>query len=450
MDIAPAIAQAAGIAQPQARVLQGPMTTSLTTSLTLPCGATLPNRFAKSAMTEALADASDAPNPAHATLSKRWAAGGVGLQITGNVMVDRRYLERPGNVVVEDDADIDMLRAWAAAGQAGGGRIWMQISHPGRQCTVVVNSRPLAPSAEKLRLLGLFGTPKAMTTADIDDAIARYANTARIAQRAGFDGVQIHAAHGYLISQFLSPITNRRTDQWGGNTENRARFLRAVYRAVRQAVGPDFAVAVKLNASDFQKGGFTIEQSCGVAAMLETDGIDLIELSGGTYEQMRFVTGDDDTRRDSTKRREAYFIEYAREVRKAVAVPLMVTGGFRTLPAMQDAVDQDGLDVIGLARPLCVHPDGVNQLLAGKTERIGIEEDGLVIGRGALGVNAKGRLVNLINTVSRVEYHGWQMNRMSRGLPPQSGARANAIGYFLWYLTVSTANGLRRKCVRRS
>ncbi len=424
-------------------------TLSLSDHLDLPCGVRVKNRFSKSAMTEALADPSDAPTQAHQMLYKRWSDGGMALQITGNVMVDRRYLERPGNVVVEDESVLDALRQWADAAKSGGSHIWMQISHPGRQCPIVVNIRPLSPSAEKLRILGLFGKPKAMSQDDIEEAIGRYARTAEIARKAGFDGVQIHAAHGYLISQFLSPITNQRTDTWGGSLENRARFLRRVYEATRNAVGPDFPVAVKLNSADFQKGGFTIEESCQVAQWLEQDGIDLIELSGGTYEQMSFVNGTQEKQRDSTIRREAYFLEYAREMRKAVNVPIMVTGGFRSVSAMERAVSEDGVDFIGLARPLCVHPDGVADILEGTVDQIGIDEDGLVMGRGRFGVNAQNWLINLINTVSRVEYFAWQMTRMSRGLSPETDARNNAIGYFIWYLSRTTFLGLRRKFSRR-
>ncbi|MEO9572402.1 MAG: hypothetical protein ABJ263_10635 [Tateyamaria sp.] len=289
-----------------------------------------------------------------------------------------------------------------------------------------------------------------MTPEDIKDAIQRYATTASLAKRAGFDGVQIHGAHGYLISQFLSPITNQRTDEWGGPLENRARFLRAVYGATRAAVGGDFPVAVKLNSADFQKGGFTIQDSCQVAQWLEEDGIDLIELSGGTYEQMSFVNGTEAELRDSTAQREAYFLEYARKVRDAVDIPLMVTGGFRTSDAMERAITEDGIDMIGLARPLCVQPDAVNGLLDGSLASIGIEEDGLVIGRGRFGVNAKNWFVKLVNAVSRVEYFAWQMTRMSRGDMPQTDARNNAIGTFLWYLNRTTLMGVRRKFVRHS
>ncbi|CUJ93686.1 NADH oxidase [Shimia thalassica] len=423
--------------------------TKLSEPLVLRCGARLKNRFSKSAMTEAFADASDNPIRGHEVLYKRWAEGGMGVQVTGNVMIDRRYLERPGNVVVEDESNLDALRRWAEASKVDGCQVWMQISHPGRQCPIVVNMHPLSPSAEKLQMLGLFGKPRAMTPEDIEDAIGRYAETARIAQKAGFEGVQIHAAHGYLISQFLSPITNRRTDEWGGPLENRARFLRRVYSAIRDVVGPKFAVAVKLNSADFQKGGFTLEDSCQVARWLEQDGIDLIELSGGTYEQMSFVNDAPEEQRDSTKRREAYFLEYAREVRKAVDVPLMVTGGFRSLSAMEEAISEDGIDVIGLARPLCIQPDAVASLLDGSVDTIAVNEEGLMMGRGRFGANTKSWLINLINTVSQVEFYAWQMTRMSRGQAPQDKIRNNAIGYFFWYLNRTTMKGLRRKFVRR-
>ncbi len=418
---------------------------SLSHPLNLPCGAQLRNRIARSAMTEALADRKDRPTQAHQTLYRRWSEGGLALQMTGNVMVDRRYLERPGNVVVEDESTLDALQAWAQAAKSGGNQVWMQISHPGRQCPIVVNAHPLSPSAEKLRILGLFGKPREMTPEDIEEAIGRYAKTARIAQKAGFDGVQIHGAHGYLISQFLSPITNRRQDEWGGVLENRARFLRRVYAAVRAAVGPAFPVAVKLNSADFQKGGFDLTDCAQVARWLEQDGIDLIELSGGTYEEMSFVNGTQDDRRDSTKRREAYFLEYAKEVRQAVTVPIMVTGGFRSREAMERAITEDRIDMIGLARPFCVQPDAARALLDGTCDRVGIEEDGLVIGRGKLGMNAQNWLVGLINTVSRVEYYVWQMMRMSRGQSPQAQAKANAIGYFLWYLSRTMWLAMRRK-----
>ncbi|MDQ2088704.1 NADH:flavin oxidoreductase/NADH oxidase family protein [Marimonas arenosa] len=417
----------------------------LATSVALPCGTTLPNRIARSAMTEALADRYDNPTEALCRLYRRWSNGGYSLQLTGNVMVDRRFLERPGNVVVEDERAFDSLRSWVDAAKSGGSQVWMQISHPGRQCPMVVNAHPLSPSEEKLRILGFYGRPRAMTPDDIEEAINRYAKTAVIARKAGFDGVQIHGAHGYLISQFLSPLTNRRTDEWGGSLENRARFLRRVYAAMREAVGPDYPVAVKLNSADFQKGGFSLGDCARVARWLEADGIDLIELSGGTYEQMSMFRGPVEDQRESTRRREAYFMEYAREVRAAVRIPIMVTGGFRSSEAMERAISEDGIDMVGIARPTCVQPDAASRLLKGDVARIGIDEAGLAMGKGRLGLNTNNWLVNLVNTVSRVEYHCWQMTRMSRGEEPQTHGRANALGYFLWYLGRTTFLAIRRR-----
>lgn len=424
--------------------------TPLAAPLDLPCGTRLANRIGRSAMTEALATHDDAPTKAHQTLYKRWSEGGLALQMTGNVMVDRRFLERPGNVVVDDERDLKALAEWARAGKSGGSQIWMQISHAGRQCSIVVNTHPFSPSEEKLQMLGLFGKPRQMTGEDIRDAIARYANTARIAKKAGFDGVQIHGAHGYLVSQFLSPTTNRRTDEWGGSLENRARFLREIYAATRTAVGDEFPVAVKLNSSDFQKGGFSIADCVQVARWLEADGIDLIELSGGTYERMSFVTGQEEAgqERQSTKVREAYFLEYAREVRKAVKVPLMVTGGFRNRTAMERALSEDGIDMIGLARPTCIYPDVATLLLAGQVETISYDEAGLTIGRGRLGLNTRSWFANLVNSVSRVEFCIRQMKRMSEGHSPQVDTRANALATFIVYLTQTTARAIRRKLVR--
>jgi 2,4-dienoyl-CoA reductase-like NADH-dependent reductase (Old Yellow Enzyme family) len=225
---------------------------TLGTPLRLPCGVTLPNRLLKSAMTEGLADAADRPTAAHVTLYRRWSEGGTGTLVTGNVMVDRRYLERPGNVVIESDDDLPLLLEWARAGTARGNQLWMQISHPGRQCTRLVASQPVAPSEVTRRLGGLFGKPRALTQVEIPEIIAKYARAAGIAKRAGFTGVQVHGAHGYLCNR-PSPRTNLRTDEWGGLLENRARFLRAAVRRWPRS-GSRIPVAVKLNSSDFQKG----------------------------------------------------------------------------------------------------------------------------------------------------------------------------------------------------
>ena len=267
------------------------------------------------------------------------------------------------------------LASFAKAATRNGNHFWAQISHAGRQTMKPVNPHPKAPSAVKVGLPGgQFGEPVALTEPEILDLIARFAVTARACQKAGFTGVQIHAAHGYLLSQFLSPLTNQREDQWGGSLENRARMLLAAVKTVRAAVGPQFPVAVKLNSADFQRGGFAFEDSVQVAKWLEEAGVDLIEISGGTYEQPKLMgleglePPEEQNVAESTLRREAYFVDFALAMQDAVSIPLMVTGGFRSRAAMEQALSSGAADVIGLARPLCYQPDGPKRLLEGASE----------------------------------------------------------------------------------
>lgn len=346
--------------------------------LTLPCGAVLPNRLSKAAMTEGLADPRGVPTAELERLYRVWGAGGAGMLLSGNVHVDGDHLERPGNVIIDRPADgamLDALRRWTGAAKAQGAQFWAQISHAGRQTMKPVNAHPKAPSAVKLGLPGgQFGQPVALTGAEIDELIRRFAQAAAVCAEGGFDGAQIHAAHGYLISQFLSPRANQRTDQWGGSLENRARFLLEVVKATRAAVPAGFAVSVKLNSADFQRGGFAFEDSLQVARWLEAAGVDLIEISGGTYEQPRLLglEGMEPVEQPgvaaSTIAREAYFVDFALAMKDTLKVPLMVTGGFRTRAAMEEALAKGAADVIGLGRPLCAQPDGAARLLAGAAE----------------------------------------------------------------------------------
>jgi 2,4-dienoyl-CoA reductase-like NADH-dependent reductase (Old Yellow Enzyme family) len=287
------------------------------------------------------------------------------LLITGNVMIDRRHLNEPYNVVMDDPGNLHAYRRWARAGQPDGTRAFVQLSHPGRQEQRSVSSRPIAPSAVRVRLLpGMFATPRAIAAKEIPELIARFARSAEIAAQGGFAGVQLHGAHGYLISQFLSPLTNLRDDDWGGRLANRAAFALEIIRAIRRRVPNGFAIAVKLNSADFQRGGFTEEESIEVARMLESEGIDLLELSGGTYETpVMFGVG---ATRESTLRREAYFLAHAQRLRAAVSVPLMLTGGFRTTDGMRRAVETRAVDVVGLARPLVFHDDLPARVLSGR------------------------------------------------------------------------------------
>jgi 2,4-dienoyl-CoA reductase-like NADH-dependent reductase (Old Yellow Enzyme family) len=354
--------------------------TLLAQPLTLPCGARLPNRLCKAAMTEGLADAWLRPTPRLARLYHTWSEGGAGLLISGNVQVDRRVLERPGNVAIDvtDPATTSAeararLAEWARAGTVAGNHLWMQISHAGRQSPRYVTGEPLAPSAVQLDILGNYARPRALTEAEILDLISRFAAVAAIAREGGFTGVQVHGAHGYLISSFLSPVTNLRTDAWGGSLGNRARFLLETLRAVRRSVGRDFPVGLKLNSDDFRQGGFSNEECVQVVRWLNDESVDLLEVSGGTYEQPRLL-GFEGRRdsvvpvRESSRRREAYFAAYAERIRAVATMPLMITGGFRTREGMESALAEGDCDVIGLGRPLCTEPDLPRRLLSGEAD----------------------------------------------------------------------------------
>jgi 2,4-dienoyl-CoA reductase-like NADH-dependent reductase (Old Yellow Enzyme family) len=365
------------------------MTISLDTPLDLPCGARLSNRLCKAALTEGLADPMNRANDKLERLYRLWSEGGAGLVLTGNVQVDRTHLEQPGNVVIDGNGGLEALKAYAKAGTVGGNHLWMQINHPGRQTPIAVNPNPLAPSAVPLKLpTKSHGDPRAATEEEILDVIRRFAHVATVARESGFTGVQIHGAHGYLISQFLSPIANQRTDAWGGSLENRARFVLEIARAIRKAVGPDYPIGLKINSSDFQQGGFSKEDAIAVVHLLNDAGIDLLELSGGTYEQPVMVgSGNDEVAqapiRESTRKREAYFLEYAALIKPEARMPVMVTGGFRTKDGMVDALRSGAADVIGLGRPMCVDTDLPRRLIAGEIDRVPAWESVLKLDPGA-------------------------------------------------------------------
>lgn len=389
--------------------------------LTLPCGHAIKNRFIKAAMTEGLATPSDHATNEHQVLYKTWAQGGAAVLVSGNIMIDRRYLERAGNVVVEDEQAIEELTAWAEATHSGGSELWAQISHPGRQCPRLVNTQPLSASDVQLSMIGNFGKPKAATLDDINDIVQRFATTAKILKKAGFDGVQIHSAHGYLLSQFLSPITNKRNDEYGGSLENRARLLLRVINTVRDAVGPDFPIAIKLNSSDFQKGGFTADECIQVVQWLNNAGLDLLEISGGTYEQLEFFQQSDDKVRASTKKREAYFLEYAENIKKVAQMPVMVTGGFRTREGMESALNNKQTDVIGLARPFCLTPNFPNEMLSGSLDSLGHVEDKLVLGKGFWGPTSSSKSIQALNNQCQAGWYYHQIEQLAKGKSSDAG-----------------------------
>lgn len=324
--------------------------------LALPNGALIPNRIAKAAMEENMADDDHAPSEGLIRVYRAWAEGEAGLIITGNVMVDARAMTGPGGVVLEDERHLDRFRAWVDASRVKGGQVWMQINHPGRQMPAGLGQETIAPSAIPLDLGAQskrFAVPRAMTAEDIADVERRFVEAAVLAERAGFTGVEVHAAHGYLLSQFLSPLANRRKDRWGGSLENRARLLLDIVRGIRAAVTPGFAVAVKLNSADFQRGGFSPEDAQAVVAMLSPLGVDLVELSGGSYEAPAMMGAARDER---TLAREAYFLDFARDIAQVATMPLMVTGGIRRREVAEKVIES-GVAMAGIATALAIEPD---------------------------------------------------------------------------------------------
>ncbi|RDI63932.1 nitroreductase family deazaflavin-dependent oxidoreductase [Nocardia pseudobrasiliensis] len=383
---------------------------TLTEPLHLPCGQVLPNRIMKSALSEGLGDAGLGPDERLERLFGRWGTGGFGLIVTGNVMIDRTQLGEPGNVAIEDERHLEELTRWAKAGKDGGTPVWVQLNHPGRQSNPIASRRrPVAPSAIALGIPGM-PTPRALTEAEILDIIARFATAARVVETAGFDGVQIHGAHGYLVSQFLSPLANRRTDDWGGDPQRRSRFVIEVARAIRGAVSPGFAVGIKLNSADFQRGGFTEDESRAVIEQLAAERLDLIEISGGSYESPAMMG-----RSSSTRSREAYFLEYAETVRTLAAdVPLAVTGGFRTRSVMAEAVESGSCDVVGVGRPSAVITDAAGDLLAERTDALRPP----AISLGLRGRLAQVRTVKAFDGALDLQWHTDQLHRLGAGLDP--------------------------------
>ncbi|MCG8615262.1 MAG: NADH:flavin oxidoreductase/NADH oxidase family protein [Desulfobacterales bacterium] len=333
---------------------------TLAKEITLPNGVTVKNRLLKSAMSEQLGDKAHNPTDRLIRLYRAWAEGGIGICVTGNVMVDRGALGEPKNVVLDKESDLEAFRRWAEAGRGNDTHIWMQLNHPGKQTPKFLASEPVAPSAVPLEggISKGFNTPRELTEKEIHTIIQRFATSAGLAKDAGFTGVQIHGAHGYLVNQFLSPHHNRRDDDWGGTLENRMRFVLEIYKAIRTAVGNDFPVGIKLNASDFRHGGFTVEDAIQVAIALEEQGIDLVEISGGSYENPKMMGS------PSANDKEGYFLEYAAAMSDALTVPLSLTGGFRSSTAMASALDSGAADMIGVARPLALEPDFPNRILA--------------------------------------------------------------------------------------
>jgi 2,4-dienoyl-CoA reductase-like NADH-dependent reductase (Old Yellow Enzyme family) len=366
------------------------VSTILARPLTLPCGFTIPNRLAKAALSEGLATPAGAPSPALHTLFERFGRGGAGLLLTGNVMVTPEAIGEPGNVVGRSDPAA--WRRWAELAQAHGAACFAQVNHAGRQVPRTLNAHPVAPSAVPVAIAGAFARPRALEDHEIVTLIGEFAAMAAHVRDTGFAGVQIHGAHGYLVSQFLSPLANVRADRWGGPLDHRMRFALEVYRATRAAVGASFPVTMKLNASDFRHGGFSIEEAVVVARTLAEEGLDLLEVSGGTYENAAMVTS----------AREVYFLEFARKLRPEVRCPILLTGGLRSPEVMERVVEEGAADMIGLGRPMAVDPEFPGQVLAGRRTPPRVP-------------NATGRLAGVTETA----FYQQQLVRLSQGLEPE-------------------------------
>ena len=400
----------------------------LNKEILLPNGVKIINRIAKSAMSENLSNKENQPTSTLINVYKKWALSGAGLLITGNIMIDSSAVGEPRNVIVENRDNFELLKEWANTVKNTETHLWAQINHPGRQAMEQINSVLKAPSAVPLKYGGRKKAstkiPLALEEDEILKIIASFAETSLILKETGFTGVQIHGAHGYLVSQFLSPDSNIRKDKWGGTLQNRARFVVEVYRAIRKKVGPNFPIGIKLNSTDFQKGGFSEEESMQVVKILSKEGIDLIEISGGTYEVPAMMG----KKLKSTKKREAYFLEYIKKARKITETPLLLTGGFRTSKIMEAAVASNDVDIVGIARPFAVFPNLVNDLLAKKQFNFATD----IQKTGVKGIDGS---MNII-------WYEAQIKRLGMGKTPNP--KLNPWGVFFKYALLIIEHKIRR------
>jgi 2,4-dienoyl-CoA reductase-like NADH-dependent reductase (Old Yellow Enzyme family) len=313
-------------------------------SITLPCGVTLKNRIAKSAMSDSLGDGTGHPTDEQLRLYQHWAGGGLSVSIIGEVQGTAGFAEKPGNLVLNEASDLNRFRELANKGSENGAMLWLQLGHAGA-LAYAPTSTPKGPSA--LDLPGLCCAE--LTIDEIDQLPTEFSQTAQLAKLAGFGGAQIHAAHGFILSQFLSPLFNKRSDKYGGEISNRMRLLMDTIEATRAAVGPDFPISVKLNSSDQLEGGLNEDDALEVVAMLDRSSVDLIDISGGTYFPGAKAASD-------SAGRGPYFIEFAKRARTVTSKPLMLTGGFKTRAQAEYAVTCGATDIVGLARALVLEP----------------------------------------------------------------------------------------------
>lgn len=388
--------------------------TTIFDSLTLKTNTTIKNRFVKAAMSETLGDSKYQPTEQTVSLYQAWANGGTGLLITGNVMVDRNARGEFGNIVVDHNQNYDLLKKWAQAGTTNDTKIFLQLNHPGKQSPKTITKQPVAPSAVPMTGSNsfAFNSPRALSHAEIKQIIAKFVDAAVIAQQTGFSGVEIHAAHGYLLNQFLSPHDNQRSDEYGGSLENRMRVITEIYQGIREKVGRNFPIALKINSSDFRPDGFSEEDSLKVIQKMDQLGIDLIEISGGNYENPKM----------QGIGKGAFFIDYAQKVKQTIKTPIIVTGGFNTANGMESAIQNNETDFIGLARPLVMVPDLPNQLKWGNFTSVKLNH---------LTTGSK-KLDKKVGSLIGLSFYQQQMSRIAEGKKVQP--TTNAWGALLFSL----------------
>ncbi|KAK2604169.1 hypothetical protein N8I77_007120 [Diaporthe amygdali] len=365
------------------------MDLQISTPITLPSGLVLPNRLVKAAMAEAMAGSSTEylPNDAMKRSYSVWADAGWGMILTGNVQVDTKYLGQPGDTsIIDNEAkQLESWKAWAKAckGPKGSTPAIVQLNHPGRQSPLGAGTKGLfaknvAPSAiplvlgpgllAKLASAIVMGTPREMTVADIEEVVAHFARAAKLSADAGFDGIELHAAHGYLLAQFLSPKSNKRTDAYGGSPVKAAKIVVDIIRAAREVTPKGFTIGIKFNSVDHQSES-ALKDCIEQIEVIREAGIDFLEVSGGTYEDPVMIDGGKAfaEKSDRTKAREAFFLEFAKAIRhKFLDLPLMVTGGFRTRQGMEAAVAEGGCDFVGIGRPAVLNPSLPNNIVFNK------------------------------------------------------------------------------------
>lgn len=387
------------------------MTESLLfTPITLPNGTTIKNRFFKSAMSEGMGTRDFQPKKNIATLYKRWAEGGTGLIITGNIMVDPKGTAEPGNIVFDKNSNMEILKNWAKQGQQHGAKVMVQLNHPGKQAPKTVSKQTVAPSAVPLGngLNKLFSTPRALATNEVEELIQKFVTSAKVAKEAGFSGVQIHAAHGYLISQFLSPHDNRRTDKYGGSLENRMRFLKEIYLGMREELGKDFNIGIKINSTDFKEDGLTEEDSLKTIIELADLGLDFVEISGGTYERPAMMGA------TSKSTNQVFFAEYSKKLKQKIEIPVVVTGGIRSINAMNTLLNNNTTDFIGIARPLTIDPNIPNKIKQGTYTIVETT-------RVSTGVK---KLDKIFGSLLGIVYYQVLMQNISKGKEPKATKNA--------------------------